>query len=140
MTAAAWQSLADLLGSLGWALLVTLVAEVAVAAAFGLRRSGLAAVALVSIITNPAMNLALLDGQGGILPYGHDSGWLLAAVLLEVIVVVVEWRLLVWALKGSYGDSRRMLQLSATMNLASVAAGIALLLAPSLRHLLLSSA
>jgi hypothetical protein len=47
-------------------------------------------------------------------------------VACEIVIVLVEWRLLRWALKK---DSRKTLVLSAVMNTASFAAGLVVLAA-----------
>ena len=49
------------------------------------------------------------------------AGVLAFLVPAEALVVLVEWRLLVWALGG---DSRRLLLISAAMNAASALAGL----------------
>ena len=96
--------------------------EIAVAAAMGLRdRHSLVSVACASLITNP-----LLNWLGWVLATRWDwaAGAGSAAAFLvpaEVAVVIVEWRLLVWALGG---NSRRLLLVSAAMNAASALVGI----------------
>lgn len=93
-----------------------------VAVALGLRtRRAVAAVACVNLLTNPLLNycgwvLALAVNW----PASAASalGFLLPA---EAVVIVIEWRLLLWALGGS---SRRMLLISVAMNAASAAAGV----------------
>jgi hypothetical protein len=45
---------------------------------------------------------------------------------LEIVVVVVEWRMLVWAVGGSSLASRRLLVVSVTMITTSCVAGVAL--------------
>jgi hypothetical protein len=93
-----------------------------VAAALGLRdRRSLLAVACVSLITNP-----LLTWTGWALATRVDwsasvAGTLAFLIPTETVVVLVEWRLLVWALGGS---SRRLLLVSAAMNAASALTGI----------------
>jgi hypothetical protein len=103
---------------------LTLVVELPVAAALGLRsRRALAAVACVSLLTNPLLNYAgLLLAQVVDWPATPASalGFIIPA---EIVVVVVEWRLLVWALGG---DPRRLLLISAAMNAASALAGLVL--------------
>lgn len=104
------------------ALVFTLVVEVPVAWLRGLRgRRALTAVVLVNLITNPLLNYVLLVASqlASIRIY-----WVVAAIL-EVAVVLVEWRLLLWALGGS---SRRMLLTSVLMNAASFGVGFALFL------------
>jgi hypothetical protein len=96
--------------------------EVPVAAALGLRdRRSLVAVACVSLITNP-----LLNWTGWVLATVVDwsaspAGALAFILPAELVVVLVEWRLLVWALDR---DSRRLLLVSAVMNAASALAGL----------------
>ena len=77
--------------------------------------------ACVSLVTNP-----LLTWAGWALATQVDwsasvAGILTFLVPAEIVVVLVEWRLLVWALGGS---SRRLLLVSAAMNAASALAGI----------------
>jgi hypothetical protein len=98
------------------------VIELPVAAALGLRdRRSLLAVACVSLITNP-----LLTWSGWALATQVDwsataAGTLGFLVPAEIAVVLVEWRLLLWALGGS---SRRLLLVSAVMNAVSALVGI----------------
>jgi hypothetical protein len=129
-------------GSLLLALAMTVAIEIPVAALFGLRRRELGVVAAVSFVTNPPLNLffALLSTLGvgytkiyTDLPQRHlehvvAQPWIWALLcLLELIVVVVEWRLLVWALAGKAGSSRRLLIISIAMNAASATLGTFLL-------------
>jgi hypothetical protein len=115
-----------------WAFLaplaLTLAIELPVAAALGLRdRRSLLAVACVSLITNPILTLT-----GWVLALrwdwassaGSSGAFLLPA---EILVVLVEWRLLLWALGGS---PRRLLLVSSVMNAASVLAGVLLFWVP----------
>lgn len=92
------------------------------AAALGLRSGrALAAVACVSLLTNPVLNLAgLLLAQ--IYDWSSTPATALAVLVpAEIAVIVVEWRLLLWALGGS---ARRMLLVSAAINTASALAGL----------------
>ena len=97
--------------------------ELPVAAALGLRdRRSLSAVACVSLITNPLLNwtgwaLATVVDWASVSP----AGVLAFLVPAEILVVLVEWRLLLWALGGS---SRRLLLVSAVMNAASALGGL----------------
>jgi hypothetical protein len=43
--------------------------------------------------------------------------------LLEAAITVVEWRLLVWALAGRSGSSRKLLTMSIVMNVVSAGVG-----------------
>jgi len=48
------------------------------------------------------------------------AGWVWTLlVLLEPVVLVGEWRVLVWALAGSAGGPRRVLTLTIVMNVVS---------------------
>lgn len=92
------------------------------AAALGLRSSrGLAAVACVSLVTNPLLNFGgLLLAQAW--DWSSTPATALAVLVpAEIAVVLVEWRLLLWALGGS---PRRMLLVSAVMNAASALVGL----------------
>jgi hypothetical protein len=103
-------------------LTLTLAVEVPVAFALGLRtRLAVLAVVCVNLITNPALNL---------LSYASAQLWhwqssVVTAIpivfLVEVVVIVVEWRLLLWALGG---DRRRLLRISLAMNAASALTGV----------------
>jgi hypothetical protein len=101
------------------ALALTLTVELAVAAALGLRtRPELLAVACVSLITNPLLNVVLtLVWSWG--PVAYFS----TLAVLEALVVVAEWRMLLWALRG---DSRRLLLVATVMNGASLLLGFLL--------------
>jgi hypothetical protein len=102
---------------------LTLALELPVAVAFGLRtRHALLAVVLINLLTNPLLNYASIVAQ-------HFTGWAdgsaasIAVILLvaESVVVIVEWRLLIWTIAE---PSRRMLSLSLCMNGVSALAGI----------------
>jgi hypothetical protein len=114
---------AGVLTRLASALALTIAIEVPVAALLGLRtRRAVAAVALVSVVTNPPLNFALL-ALGLALPGFAENAaayWLTVAAL-ELLAVLAEWRLLLWVLGG---ESRRMLVVSAVMNAASFGAGL----------------
>jgi hypothetical protein len=121
-------------------LAITTAVECAVAALFRVGRRGVGAVALVNLVTNPALNVLIalfftsLNQAGPSSPWWYFLApeWLpyLLLPVLEVAVVMIEWRLLVWALRGTAGTSRKMLVLSVTMNVVSaVVATLASLLA-----------
>ena len=100
------------------ALLLTIVIEVVVAWLFGLRsKRELWTVVLINVITNPLLNyLIAVNG------YFHlISQTTILILCLEVAVVLVEWRLLVWVLGQ---NSRKMLLLSFVMNACSYLAGL----------------
>lgn len=109
----------------GAALALTIAIEVTVAALLGLRsRRAVASVALVSVVTNPPLNLALLALALASPAFAENTvGYWFAVAALEVAAVLAEWRLLLWVLGGS---PRRMLGVSAAMNAASFGAGLAL--------------
>lgn len=108
------------------ALVLTLLIEIPVGMLCGLRsRREIGAVALVNLITNPLLNyivFVLAISYSG--PYAWRPGlyWGIV-VFLEVLVVIAEWRLLLWALGGS---SRKLLLTSVLMNAASFGVGVAI--------------
>jgi hypothetical protein len=108
------------------ALLLTLVVEVPVAWAMGLRgRRPLTAVILVNLITNPLVNYVVFAFAVSYPELAQNTGLYYALVaVLEVLVVIAEWRLLLWVLGGS---SRRLLLTSLVMNAASFGIGAAIL-------------
>jgi hypothetical protein len=124
-----------LLGMVILPLLLTLVLETAVAAAFRVGRRALRAVACVNLVTNPPLNALLLVLFGLDVGFTHRSwnpgygkdrevigkaGWLwVSLVAIEVVIVIVEWRLLVWATRGARNRSSRLLALSFAMNAVS---------------------
>jgi hypothetical protein len=93
-----------------------------VAAAFGLRtRQALLVVGLINVLTNPALNYALLVAAR-LAPAGHQLRVVVPVLAAgEVVVFLAEWRLLLWTLGGGW---QRMLTLSAAMNGASLAVGL----------------
>lgn len=116
-------------------LAMTIVLETGVAALLGVRGRALTNVVSVNFITNPPLNLLWLGlayvgiGFARVSPNGGTAhlaptfwGWF-ALGLLEVLVVVIEWRLLVWALARRGRSSRRLLTVSAVMNAVSAVFG-----------------
>lgn len=100
-------------------LVLTIVVELAVGYAIGLRGSrGRRAVVWANVMTNPPLVLLLMLA----LFFGGASYWALVAVL-ELAVVAVEWRLLVWALGLR---PRRAAWSSAGLNVSSFAVGVVL--------------
>ena len=95
-----------------------------VAAALGLRsRRALGAVVCVNLVTNPALNLAAIavaDLAGG--GVRASSWWLPALLVAELVVTVVEWLLLRWAL----GGGARLAATVVLMNAASFTVGLAI--------------
>jgi hypothetical protein len=99
-----------------------LVLELPVAVAFGLRtRRALGAVVLVNVLTNPLVNylIVVTDRVTGWAD-GSTASIVVILVVAEAIIVVVEWRLLTWALREPSG---RMFRLSLCMNLVSALVG-----------------
>lgn len=96
---------------------LTLLVEVPVGALFlRVRGRWLTAVVAVNVITNPPLNLIVS------LVYLAGSQWALIAILvLEAAVVLIEWRLLRWSLGL---PSRRALASAVTMNALSFAFGL----------------
>jgi len=104
------------------ALALTEAVELTMAALLGLRtRRALATVALINLVTNPVLSFLawllarFVDWAGGT---ATAIPVLLAA---ETVVVLVEWRLLLWVLGGA---SRRMLLVSLALNAASAGVGL----------------
>jgi hypothetical protein len=118
-----------LLGELATALGLTVVIELATVALLGGRSvRELAAVALVNVVTNPPLVLSLLALNAVLVArLSADAAFAAywgAVAIGEVIVVIVEWRLLAWALRA---DSRLWLARSIAMNAASFVLGSALM-------------
>jgi hypothetical protein len=102
------------------ALLVTILIEVLVALIFGYeRKREMLSVIFVNLITQPVLNYFLVI----------NSYFSLVAVniqlilLLEIIVILVEWQLLVYALQRK---PKSLLVLSVVMNLASLTVGLSI--------------
>jgi hypothetical protein len=100
------------------AFLLTLAIEPAVAWLLGYRRRlELACVAAVNVFTHPALNLIIWTAARW---YERPVG-LPGILLLEIGVVLVEWRLMCFALPQR--SSRGLFYLSLAMNAASYLAG-----------------
>lgn len=116
------------------ALAFTLIVEVPIAALFRVGRRGLRAVGYINCVTNPALNFIMMALYGfGVGFQEGDPAWLAyispfwpVMFPLEALVVLVEWRLALWALQRDGFSSRRLLALSATMNAASFGLGLLL--------------
>jgi hypothetical protein len=109
----------DMPGRYLLAFLLTVAIEGGIAWLFGFRtaRSQLA-VAMINCITNPALNYVLL-----VLAWRSVAVTLPLVVLLEVVVVLVEWGLLVYIFEHPKG---RLFYLSLAANTASFLAGLAI--------------
>jgi len=131
MLSDALHSFTSALSVLGIALFATLAVELPIAAAFRIGRRALGVVVLINVVTNPAFNLlfAVLADFVGFPPILTPTlivlGWS-AIFVLEIIVAVVEWRLMVWAFQGTTRSSRELLVLSIIMNACSAVFGTAL--------------
>ncbi len=103
------------------ALLLTIIVEGGIAYLLGFReRQYQLALALINVITNPALNyLILVLGYLGI----HITFVLIA--ILEILVMIVEWQLLVYIFRGPKG---RFLFISVLANAASFLVGLLLFL------------
>ncbi len=102
------------------ALFLTIIIETFTAILFGYKkRRELLAVAIVSLVTNPALNLFIAAAY--YLKFINISIGLI--LFLELVVVVVEWRMLKKMLLKSSND---LLLLSFAMNSASFMTGLLL--------------
>ena len=122
------------LGLFCMALISTLFFELLVALPFRMGARGLGAVALVNLLMNPLYNFVFLAviytfGFGGDGFSVFDWRWLVGVttVVLETLVVVAEWRLLVWVTKGTAGSSRKLFAFSVVANVVSATAPFAIL-------------
>jgi len=99
-------------------LLLTEIVEIAVAFLLGYRRPReIIAVFLVNLVTNPSLNyLIFLNDYFGLI-----QERLPLILFLELAVVLIEWDLLVIALRG---DKRSLLGLSFFMNTCSYLTGV----------------
>ncbi len=100
-----------------FALVLTIWLELIVAFFFGFRnRLEIAAIVCVNTLTNPLLNYLLLAlGQSSFFQPGF-----LTVLLLELLVVVSEWKLLIFALQK---DVVELFKLSFAMNLFSYMLG-----------------
>lgn len=107
-----------LISNLLTALLLTIIIESLAAFLLGYRDKTLyITLALINIITNPLLNyiLALVYYLGLYSLYGF------AEIFLEAAVVIIEWRLLIYALGR---ESKSMFKLSLIMNISSYLTGL----------------
>ena len=100
------------------ALLLTEIVEVTVALLLGYRRPReIIAVILVNLVTNPSLNyLLFLNDYFGMIRHRFPL-----ILFLEAGVVLVEWALLVFALRG---NKKSLLVLSLAMNACSYLTGV----------------
>ena len=100
------------------ALLLAIAIEVVVASFFGYRKkTEIATIIFVNLITNPLLNYLLFVNNY------FDAFRISTAVILfcEIVVVLTEWLLLVFALKK---NPKRLFVLSVIMNFCSYIAGV----------------
>lgn len=99
------------------ALALTLVVETFVAMLFGYSSyTAVKTIVLVNLMSHPLLTYFLC--------LNHSVGFVefrTAVVVLEILVVILEWRLLVFALRD---QSKRLLAMSTAMNLASFITGL----------------
>lgn len=120
------------------ALAITVVLESVVAVFAGWRESeSLRTIVLVNLLTNPITNMVtllavLIFGIGDFYgnAFGAQAVWTLW-VVAEIVVIICEWRLLVWVTSERWG-SRRLLILSIVSNMASAVPGSILAVGPGL--------
>lgn len=109
------------LASFGISLGLTLLMELALAAAFGVRKKGLLIVLLANVLTNPLAVLAMKLVRSG-LPalwyYPAEAG-------VELLVVLTEWGIY-RAFQKEAPSLRRPFLLSLALNLVSYGAGLLL--------------
>jgi hypothetical protein len=109
------------LGSYAIAFVLTVLLEVAVALAFGLRRRPeIGAVVLVNVFSHPLL-ICLLWTIASLRATPIRG---LEILMLEAGAVLVEWRLLCYAIPRH--SAKRLFVLSLTMNAASYLSGMAL--------------
>jgi hypothetical protein len=102
------------------ALLLTILIEVFVALIFGYKcKKEILSVILLNLITQPVLNYFLLINSY----FSLVSVSIQFILLLEIIVILVEWQLLVWTLQRK---PKSLFVLSLVMNLASLTIGLSL--------------
>jgi hypothetical protein len=102
------------------ALLLTILIEVFVALIFGYKcKKEILSVILLNLITQPVLNYFLLINSY----FSLVSVTIQFILLLEIIVILVEWQLLVWTLQRKL---KSLFVLSIVMNLASLTIGLSL--------------
>jgi len=100
------------------ALSLSILIECVIVFAFGFRkRRFFLAVATINLITNPILNYSILIIQS--LNLLRVDFFVL--LFFELVVVLVEWRLLVFSI---YVSAKKLLILSLVMNLCSFASGL----------------
>jgi len=110
-----------LISSLLSPLLLTIIIELVVALLFSYKKKvEIITVILINIITNPILNFSIFIN----LYFSFiNTNLPIIAILLELLVVYVEWKLLFYALQEK---PKKLLLLSFTMNLCSFLTGVLL--------------
>ncbi len=99
------------------ALILTILIEVTVAVVLGYRQKKvIATVVLVNMVTNPILNYFLYASEH----FKIMTVDAMTITILEVIIILVEWQLLRFALQQ---DSKKLFILSLTMNVSSYLIG-----------------
>jgi hypothetical protein len=106
--------------SLVIALILTIVLESIVIYLFGLRRkTDFLAILFINLLTNPLMNFFILVIQSlNLMTFN-----LYSIVIVELVVVIVEWRLLIYSVSES---PKKLFVISLVMNLFSFSFGVIL--------------
>jgi hypothetical protein len=99
-------------------LLLTIIVELIIACFFGYKKkSEIIVIICINIITNPVLNYLLLLNNH----FSFVKLNLFVIPFLEIVVILVEWRLLVYVLSGKSGN---LLILSLLMNFCSYVSGV----------------
>lgn len=108
----------SLINSFLLAPLLTIVIELAVAILFGFRKKiEIITIIFVNLLTNPVLNYFLWVNDY----FSFFKSNLLLTLFLEVVVVFVEWKLLMYILQEK---SNKLFRLSLAMNFCSYIAGV----------------
>ncbi|MFA6136098.1 MAG: hypothetical protein WC705_01955 [Candidatus Paceibacterota bacterium] len=108
----------SLISSYLLALLLTIVIELIIAFFFGFRKKiEIIAIVFINLFTNLILNYFLLVNDH----FFFFKSSLLIILFLEIVVVLIEWKLLVFALQEK---SRKLLALSLVMNFCSYIIGV----------------
>jgi len=108
----------SLVNSFLFAPFLTIVIELVVALFFGLRKKvEIITIVFVNLLTNTILNYLLLAND----QFSFFRMSLSVILFLELLVVLIEWRLLVYTLQEK---SKKMLALSLVMNFCSYIAGV----------------
>jgi len=104
--------------SLLFALLLTIAIEITVAYFFCHRKKlEIIAIICINLLTNPILNYLLILNKS----FSFIKINFFIIIFLEVMVIVIEWKLLVYAL---HEKSRKMFVLSLAMNFSSYITGV----------------